>query len=79
MSENNDAALGRAIRDLVLDTKRRETMSQFGRQRFREVLAWENSEQRLIAAYRQLFDRRVSRSTVNPTAKESLTADEPSA
>jgi glycosyltransferase involved in cell wall biosynthesis len=79
VSENDDAALGRAIRELLLDAERRETMSQFGRQRFREVLAWENSEQRLIAAYQQLFDRGFSRSVVNTTARESLTADDPGA
>jgi glycosyltransferase involved in cell wall biosynthesis len=56
ISENDDAAMGRAIRELLLDEKTRESMSHFGRQRFREVLAWENSEQRLIAAYEQLFD-----------------------
>jgi glycosyltransferase involved in cell wall biosynthesis len=68
---NDDAALGRAIRELVLDGERRETMSRFARQRFREFLAWENSEQRLIAAYQRLFDTGLSRSVVNTTAQES--------
>jgi glycosyltransferase involved in cell wall biosynthesis len=53
---NDDAALGRAIRELLLDGERRRSMSQFARTRFREQLAWENSEQRLIATYRQLLD-----------------------
>jgi glycosyltransferase involved in cell wall biosynthesis len=53
---NDDAALARAIRELLLDVERRHTMSQFGRARFREVLAWENSEKRLIATYHRLFD-----------------------
>jgi glycosyltransferase involved in cell wall biosynthesis len=79
VSENDDAALGRAIRDLLLDPERRETMSRFSRQRFREVLAWENSEQRLIAAYQQLFDRGFSRSIADTAAQESLTADDPGA
>jgi glycosyltransferase involved in cell wall biosynthesis len=52
---NNDAALGRAIRKLLLDAGRRRAMSEFGRTRFREELAWENSEQRLIATYRHLL------------------------
>jgi glycosyltransferase involved in cell wall biosynthesis len=56
VSEDNDAALGRAIRELLLDTEKRQTMSQFGRQRFREALAWENSEKRLVAAYQKLLD-----------------------
>jgi glycosyltransferase involved in cell wall biosynthesis len=59
VSEDDDAALGRAIRELLLDPERREIMSQFARTRFREALAWENSERRLIAAYQQLFDGRV--------------------
>jgi len=53
---NNDAALARAIRELLHDVERRQFMSQFARSRFREVLAWENSEKRLIATYRQLLD-----------------------
>jgi glycosyltransferase involved in cell wall biosynthesis len=56
---NDDAAMARAIRELLLDPERRETMSQFARTRFREALAWEHAEQRLIAAYQQLFDGRV--------------------
>jgi glycosyltransferase involved in cell wall biosynthesis len=79
VSENDDAALGRAIRELLLDPERRKTMSEFGRQRFREALAWENSEQRLIAAYERLFDREVSRSTVRTVASKSLTSNEPGA
>ncbi|MFZ0277947.1 MAG: glycosyltransferase family 4 protein [Candidatus Sulfotelmatobacter sp.] len=52
---NDDAALGRAMRELLLDVQQRQNMSQFARTRFREELAWENSEQRLIAAYRQYW------------------------
>jgi len=70
VSENDDAALGRAMRELLLDTARRETMSQFARERFREVLAWENSEQRLIAFYRQLLDREPSSSIVKTNPQE---------
>ncbi len=54
---NDDAALARAIRELLLDVERRHTMSQFARGRFRDELAWENSEKQLIATYRQLLDR----------------------
>jgi glycosyltransferase involved in cell wall biosynthesis len=78
VSENDDAALGRAILELLLDAKRRETMSQFARQRFREVLAWENSEQRLITAYEQLFDRGL-RSLVSSSAQQCASTDQPSA
>ena len=53
---NDDAALARAMRELLLDVEWRQNMSQFARTRFREELAWENSEQRLIATYRQLLD-----------------------
>lgn len=52
---NDDAAMGRAIRELLLDPERRQAMSQFARQRFREELAWENSEKRLVATYRELL------------------------
>jgi glycosyltransferase involved in cell wall biosynthesis len=79
VSGNDDAALARAIRELFLDAERRETMSRFARQRFREVLAWENSEQRLIAAYQQLFDSGLPKPIVNPTAHKSLTADDAAA
>lgn len=53
---NDDAALGRAIRELLLDPERRESMSMFGRARFRKDLAWENSEKHLIATYRYLLN-----------------------
>lgn len=52
---NDDAAMGRATRELLLDSERRQAMSQFARNRFREELAWENSEKRLIAMYRELL------------------------
>jgi len=77
VSERDDAAFGRAIRELVLDPDRRKTMSQFARQRFREVLAWENSEQRLIAFYEQLFDRK-SKSLVGSSAQQCASTDRPS-
>jgi len=76
VSENDDAALGRAIRELVLDAERRKTMSRYARERFREVLAWENSEQRLIAFYRQLLDKRTSRTLVTATPRESMTVED---
>jgi len=66
---NDDVAFGRAIRELLLDSERRESMSRFARQRFSEVLAWENSEQRLIAVYEQLTERRGPRSVVNTAAQ----------
>ena len=53
---NDDAALAHAIRELLLDIKRRHSMSQFARTRFREVLAWENSETKLIATYQNLLN-----------------------
>jgi glycosyltransferase involved in cell wall biosynthesis len=76
VSENNNATLGLAIRQLLLDPERRETMSQFARQRFREVLAWENSEQQLVALYRQLFEKELTRSMVNSVSAKSVTADD---
>ena len=76
---NDDAALGRAMRELLLDVERRQNMSQFARTRFREELAWENSEQRLIETYRQLLDVGLSKAVVNAKPQESVTTDSPSA
>jgi glycosyltransferase involved in cell wall biosynthesis len=53
---NDDAALGRAIRELLLDAERRQSMSAFARARFRKDLAWENSEKHLIGTYRCLLN-----------------------
>ncbi len=52
---NNDSAMARAIRELLLDTERRRRMSHFARERFCEVLAWENSEPQLLSKYRALL------------------------
>jgi glycosyltransferase involved in cell wall biosynthesis len=71
ISGNDDPALGRAIRELLLAVERRETMSQFARTRFREVLAWEHSEQQLITAYRNLLEAGLPTSTVNASPQES--------
>jgi len=76
---NDDAALGRAIRDLLLDVERGQSMSAFARARFRKDLAWENSEQRLIATYRQLLDGGLSESLVDRRPQGSVTTDNSSA
>jgi glycosyltransferase involved in cell wall biosynthesis len=76
---NDDAALGRAMRQLLLDVEQRQKMSQFARNRFREELAWENSEQRLIAAYRQLLGVGLSKALANARPRESVTTDNSSA
>jgi glycosyltransferase involved in cell wall biosynthesis len=52
---NDDAALARAIRELLLDVERRQIMSHFARARFCDVLAWENSERQLLSTYRALL------------------------
>jgi glycosyltransferase involved in cell wall biosynthesis len=53
---NDEIAMSVAIRDLLSDEQRRESMSIRGRQRFCDLLAWENSESELIARYRALLD-----------------------
>jgi glycosyltransferase involved in cell wall biosynthesis len=58
---NDDAALAAGIRTLLGDPQRRNGMSEFARDRFRNVLAWENSEKRLLAAYASLFGERETR------------------
>ncbi len=53
---NDELALSVAIRDILSDEQRRDNMSEMGRKRFRDLLAWENSESELIARYRALLD-----------------------
>jgi glycosyltransferase involved in cell wall biosynthesis len=53
---NDEILMSTAIRDLLIDEKRREDMTQRGRKRFYDVLAWENSESELIERYRRLLD-----------------------
>jgi len=53
---NDERAMAVAIRNLICDEERRATMSRRGRERFYDVLAWENSESELIERYRRLLD-----------------------
>ena len=53
---NDEPAMAVAIRNLICDDERRATMSRQGRERFYDVLAWENSELELIERYRRLLD-----------------------
>ncbi len=52
---NNGAELSIAIRDLLVDEELRRDMGYRGRLRFRASLAWENSEQELVALYSRLL------------------------
>jgi glycosyltransferase involved in cell wall biosynthesis len=76
---NDDAAMAQAIRELVLDPERREAMSKFARERFRKVLAWENQEKPLVAAYQKLLDERFQKPIITPRPQESVTTESPSA
>jgi len=54
--EPNDAfKLSIATHELLMDPERRSAMGSFGQRRFRAHLAWENSEQELIALYSRLL------------------------
>jgi glycosyltransferase involved in cell wall biosynthesis len=53
---NDEPGMAVAIRDLLLDEERRAALSQDGQRRFREILAWENSEKELIDRYSALLD-----------------------
>ena len=55
VDRNDDAKLASAIRELLLDEERRGAMGQYGQLRFREHLAWENSEQELVKMYSALL------------------------
>ena len=52
---NDDVKLSIATRELLVDEARRCEMGSRGRQRFRECLAWENSEKELVALYSRLL------------------------
>lgn len=63
---NNEQAMAKAIRTLLEDDNLRMRLSSSGRQRFRESLAWENSESELIRRYEKLL--RVSREELSNSA-----------
>jgi glycosyltransferase involved in cell wall biosynthesis len=52
---NDDYKLGMEIRALLLDQPQREVMGRYAQHRFCEYLAWEKSEQELIAMYFDLL------------------------
>jgi glycosyltransferase involved in cell wall biosynthesis len=52
---NDDAKLCAAVRGLLVDEEGRKAMGRYGQQRFREHLAWENSEQELVRMYSKLL------------------------
>jgi glycosyltransferase involved in cell wall biosynthesis len=54
---NDYLSMSDTIRKLLLDGSLRRSLSQRGRERFYDMLAWEHSESELIARYRTLFDR----------------------
>jgi glycosyltransferase involved in cell wall biosynthesis len=57
---NDDTQLGVAIRDLLLDEERRQTMGHYGQHRFSTGLAWEESEKVLVALYSELLGAKPS-------------------
>jgi glycosyltransferase involved in cell wall biosynthesis len=52
---NCERALARRIRDVLDDPDRRSGMGRAGRDRIRDVLAWEHSAPVLLAAYDRLW------------------------
>jgi len=52
---NDHIELSIATHSLLMDEKRRQDMGRRGRRRFRDRLAWENSERELIALYSRLL------------------------
>lgn len=52
---NDDASVAVAIRELLVDDPRRQAMGQYAQSRFREHLAWENSERELVNMYSRLL------------------------
>lgn len=72
IKDNDDLVFGRAIRTLLWDPEARRTMSEYGRTRFREVLAWEHSEKTLIETYRNLTGAQGARVEVRVTERAKL-------
>ena len=52
---NDDVKLGIATYDLLMDEERRRDMGRRGQRRFRDHLAWENSERKLVSLYTSLL------------------------
>lgn len=52
---NNASALAEGIVAVLDDPERRATMSRMGRRRIEDELGWHRQEERLLAAYAQLF------------------------
>lgn len=55
IQDNDEEAFAKEIRALLEDPTKRKEMSNFGKNRFKNELAWENSEQHLLAAYHHLL------------------------
>jgi glycosyltransferase involved in cell wall biosynthesis len=55
---NSVTKLGDVTRELLVDEHRREAMGRFGQNRFREQLAWENSESGLLDIYSRLLGKK---------------------
>jgi len=72
---NDEILMSTAIRDLLIDEKRREDMTQRGRKRFYDVLAWENSESELIERYRRLLDWQPSNVIESPKSEPVCLSD----
>jgi glycosyltransferase involved in cell wall biosynthesis len=66
---NNDIVnFSQTMRELLEDEERRRTMGAFAKARFRDVLAWEFSEQGLVSAYDALLTIRPLEQPVSDTA-----------
>jgi glycosyltransferase involved in cell wall biosynthesis len=64
VTPDSDTGLSIAIHNLLVDEDLRLEMGCRGKQRFRTTLAWENSEQELVALYSRLLSREPSLVTV---------------
>jgi glycosyltransferase involved in cell wall biosynthesis len=58
VTANDDAAMARAIADLMDDPDRRREMGEAGRRRVAEVLAWQHSVPNLLSVYEQVLGSR---------------------
>jgi glycosyltransferase involved in cell wall biosynthesis len=67
---NNDIKFSVAIRDLLTDEARAASMSEYATARFRDRLAWENSEKALVAMYFDLAGDPATERVLKPVRAE---------
>lgn len=66
IADDDEAAMGRAIIDLVNDPRRREYMAQVGFSRMRGGLSWSSSAESLVRVYDRLLHQKRVEESIEP-------------